>query len=252
MLTTYLSQTKRLLQNPSSAVTALYTDADLTIYVNTARGQVAGDGECIRVLGTISTAVGTRNYNFSGINVGVPASTGIQGVIHVRSIRYGVGASGSVLLTSRAWEWFEYYCLNNAIPQNGVIAEWAQYAQGAAPPPSGAAIGGSFYLDPPPNAIYALTCDCVCYPAALVADADPEALPFYWTDAVPYYAAYAALMSAQTNARINDANRMLELYNTFIERARQFSNPSLHRSQYQQSGDPVQAGKLGLTQQKGQ
>ena len=61
MLTAYLLATRRLLQLPSAASTTLYTDTDLTAYLNTARGQLAGESECIRIHGTIPTVAAQRS-----------------------------------------------------------------------------------------------------------------------------------------------------------------------------------------------
>jgi hypothetical protein len=249
LLTAYLNATRRLLQNPSSASTQLYSDADLTTYINTARGQLAGEAECIRVLATIPTILVIRNYSFASLNIGVPATTGIQGVIHVRSIRYAV-ASGYQWIAPRAWEWLEFYYLNNPVPDTGAPTDWAQYGQGSSGQSTGSSASGSFFLTPLPDQIYTLTCDCVCYPIALVNDATVEAIPYLWTDAVPYFAAYLALLSAQTNARRADAEAYFGYYTTFLNRARQFSNPSVLRGNYEQSVDITATNKLGL-QSKG-
>ncbi len=105
---------------------------------------------------------------------------------------------------------------------------------------------GSFYLDPPPDLVYTLNCDCVCYPIALAADIDVEAIPYLFTDAVPYFAAYLALLSSQTSARQADAERLFGYYQTFVKRARQASNPSVNRTSYEQSQDPTMMSKLGM------
>ena len=244
MLDTYVTQTQQLLQLPQ-APTSLYPEADLITWINRARGQLAGEGECIRRIGTISTVVDQRPYDFDDIDLGVSATTGIQGVINIRRINYAVG-SGQRQLYTRGWEWFDYYYLSNPVPVSSEPKRWAQYGQGAAPGDTGSGNGGSFYIDPPPDTIYTLYCDCVCYPNALEEDADVEAIPYLWTDAVPYYAAYLALMSAQSNARIADAERLFNQYDMFVKRARQFSNPSLLRAQYPQSVDPSQVNKLGI------
>ena len=44
MLTAYLNATAILLQNPV-APTSLYSTANLTTFINTARGQLAGESE---------------------------------------------------------------------------------------------------------------------------------------------------------------------------------------------------------------
>lgn len=240
MLNTYIAETQRLLQYPGAPVT-LYTTADLTTWINKARGQLAGESESIRVLGTVSTIPGTRNYAFTGINVGVSATTGVQAPLHVRSILYAV-ASGQRWVRVKSWEWFQLYKMNNPVPPSGAPTEWAQYAQG---------VLGSVFIDPIPDIPYVLTCDAVCYPIPLVDDTTVEALPFPWTDAVCYFAAYLALMSAQNQARSADANTMFTRYETFVQRARQFSTPSVQRYAYEQTGDPTTPAKLGLQQRAG-
>ena len=249
MLNTYLTATRSLLQLPGSNSNSLYSDADLTRFINVARGQVAGEGECIWLHGTIPTVVNQDAYRFQDINVGVPATTGIQGVIKISSLHYVVGA-GQLWLTPRAWPWFSLYNRNNATPVPGPPKEWAQYGQGAAP--SGVtntqANGGSFYVSPIPDDVYTLNCNSVCYPQALALDSDVEAIPYFWTDAVPFFAAYFALMSAQTNARMADAANMYKgHYGEFMDRARKQSNPDVLRHQYRQSGDPAQGPKMGIS-----
>lgn len=245
MLNAYLAATQNLLQSPTSPTT-LYSSANLTTFINTARGQIAGESNAIRAMATISTVVGQRAYNFSALNTGVQATNGIEGAIHVRSVRYALG-TGFGWVSRQPWEWFDRYYLSNPVPANGAPANWSQYAQGSAGTGSGSGASGSFYLDPAPDLIYTLQCDCVCYPQALAADGDVEALPYLWTDCVPYFAAYYALLSSQTSARAADADKMLERYMKFNERARMSANPDPERWLYQQSGDPAQAAKLGMT-----
>lgn len=244
-LATYRTRVKQLLQNPA-APTSLYATADLDLWINQARGQVAGQGECIRALGTLATVSTQRPYNFTSINIGVVGTTGRAGVINVRSIMLTSG-SGQKWITPRPWEWFQLYSMNNTAPTNGAPTSWAQYGQGAgfsAQQPTTAT--GSLYLDPPPDAIYTLNCDCVCYPQDLVDDTTVEAIPAFWTDAVAYFAAYLALLSAQTSVRMNDAQRMLQLFEEFMARARQFSNPSVLRNQYAQASDSTLINRLGM------
>lgn len=254
-LTAYQSRVSQLLQNPTSpSINPLYATADITGWINQARGQVAGEGECLRAIGTVSTVSSQRPYLFTAINIGVAATVGLAGVIHVRRINRTSG-SGQVYMTPRAWEWFDQYHMNNASPTNGTPTVWAQYAQGASWL-TGQTLtsvgGGSFYVDPPPDAVYTLNCDCVCYPIDLATDSTKEAIPPFWTDAVAYFAAYLALMSSQTSARANDAQRMLSLYENFMQKARQFANPSVVRNAYEQAVDPTQINKLGMVQRNQQ
>lgn len=244
MLTSYETDLQNLLQLPQ-APTTLYPTASLDRWINIARGQLSGEAECIRAIGTIPTVVGQRAYNFSSITFGTPSATGIQGAINVRRISYNVGA-GTQWMTPREWEYYDLYHLNNVVPVNGPPTVWAQYAQGAATPASGSAASGSFYIDPPPDAVYTLNCDCTCYPITLTNDSTVEAIPYLWTDAVPFFAAYYAFLTAQTGARTADAERMYGYYKEFVNRARQASNPSVNRTQYEQAADPASINKLGV------
>ena len=248
MLTAYLTRTAMLLQNPA-APTSLYSTSDLTTWINVARGQLAGEAECIRKICTISTVADQQAYNFAGLDTGVVAINGIEGVINVRRISYSVG-TGARWIAPRPWEWFDLYVMNNPVPEATYPKTWSQYSQGAAPGATGAYSGGSFYINTP-DSVYTLNCDCVCYPAALTDDSDPEAIPYLWTDAVPFFAAYYALLSAQNNARMADAERYFNHYTTFVERARKASNPSVNRWMYQQSGDPAQAAKMQVQARAG-
>ena len=250
MLTYYQTQTQRLLQNPGAPST-LYAPSDINSWINTARGQLAGESECIRVIGTLSTAVGQRSYNFSAINVGTPSATGIQGAINIRRVQYNVG-SGQKWVKGKSFEWFDFQRWNNPVPPSGAPTEWAQYGQGSAGQGtitnvgSGTMGSGSILIDPLPDQVYTLNCDCTAYPIALATDTDVEAITYLWTDAVPYFAAYLALMSAQTNMRMEQAQRYFQIYQTFVQRARQAANPSLNRFAFEQSGDPTRQNKLGM------
>lgn len=246
MLSNYQIAVRRLLQNPA-APTSLYDADDVNSWINIARGQMAGEAECIRLNATVSTVIGQQEYNFSSLNTGSSATNGIAGAIHVRSISYAVG-TGWRKIPNRPWTWFNQYFLNDAVPESGPPVTWAQFGQGAAAQPAntGATGGGTFWIAAIPDAVYTLRCDCVCFPIPLVADNTVEAIPYLWTDAVPFFAAYYALLSAQTSARTADAERMYNYYETFLERARRSANPNPLRWQYEQASDPTQAAKIGL------
>jgi len=244
VLTQYLNATKRLLQNPASP-TALYSDADLTTYINTARGQMAGEAECIRVHGTLTTVANQRPYAFSAIDTGVAATTGVQGVLNISSLSLVLG-NGQKWMTPRPWPWFSLYNNNNVVPQPGPPTEWAQFGQGGAPGTTGSSNGGTIYFDPTPDDVYSVLCNTTCYPIPLVDNTTIEAIPYLWTDAVPFFAACYALWSAQNNARMADAERYFNTYKMFVERARKASNPSVNRWMYSQAGDPPQAAKMQI------
>lgn len=191
------------------------------------------------MLGTIPTVVGQRPYNFTDINVS--SVDGVAGALQVRSIRYAVGL-GFSRLRVRNWEWLESFELNTATPASGPPTVFAQYAQGEQ---------GSFWLSPIPDDIYTLTCDTVCLPIDLVDDTTVETIPSLWQAAVPFYAAFLALLSAQSAQRQNDAQRMLDRYTFFVDRARQFATPSVNKNLYPQQQDPTTLSKLGLTPKAG-
>jgi len=248
-LTEYQNRVTRLLQYPA-APTPLYATADITTWINMARAQLAGESQAIRYLGTLSTVIDQRNYNFSAINTGVAATNGIRGAINVRQLFYTIG-SGLQFVNARNWEWFVLYNMNTPVPESGVPREWAQYGQGSSGASTQSDASGSIYLDPPPDLVYQITLDCTCYPIDLVDNTTIEAIPWPWTDAVPFLAAYYALLSSQTNARTADAERMFNYYTLYVERARTASNPSVNRWLYQQSPDPTMLNKLGVNPKAG-
>jgi len=236
-LATYETRTRQLLQNPG-APTTLYATSDIDNWINQARQQLASEGECIQAIGTIQTSVGNRVYNFTGVD---SFSTGIASALKIERINMNI-AGGQSWVTPRSFPYFELYFLNNAVVTNGPPKRWSQLGQGST---------GTFYLDPPPDAIYTLQCRCVCLPSNLASDADPETIPFPWTDAIAYYAAYLALLSAQSPARQADGMRYFNIYTEFVQRARTFSNPDIVRHQYIQAQDETLINKLAMAKAQG-
>lgn len=238
MLNIYVTETQRLLQNPSPA-SGLYPRETVVDYINIARKQLAGESGCIRVLGTIATVEAQRNYSFANINLG--AATGVAGVFNVRRVNVGSG-DGQIYVTPRPWEWFDQYCLNTPVPSSGIPTAWSQYGQGGGAPSGGSSQSGTFYIDPLPDAAYTLHCDCACYPATLIDDTTPEAIPFIFTDAVPFFAAWYALLGSQAQARRADAEAYYTYYQTFLDRARKIATPAVLGWQSAQATDPVALG----------
>lgn len=229
-LFSYLQRTEELINDIKQQ---MLNPAILKTFVNTARRQIAGQGECIRYLGSLTLTIDQRNYNFSAVSLGTSATNGISAALNVRAIRYAVG-DGYQWIRPRSWPWFDFYKMNNPVPGSGAPEAWAQYAQGST---------GSFYIDPIPDLSYVLTLDCTCYPIDLVVDATVEAIPVLWTDAIPYFAAYLAYLYVQ---RADAAKNMLSLYEMFMQRARASANPSINTYLYEQSEDPAQINKLGV------
>lgn len=207
-LAAYLQKTQRMLGDASFQ---RYNPYDLINYVNEARGQIAGEGECIRGNATISTAAGTEQYLHSALT-GLP--TGANAVVSIWSITYSA-ASPPLLLEGRPWEWFQLYYRTMGKTASSTPRAWSQYQQGTS---------GSFFIGPIPDAIYALSIDTVCEPTALSIDADPEAIPYPWTDAIPYYTAHLALRG---EGMFEVADQMLTLYETYMNRARSSVTPQV-------------------------
>jgi hypothetical protein len=211
MLNFYLQATQNLLQNPK-APGSLYPIEDLTTYINTARRQIAGSDQIIRVLADLPTISGQNLYPANSIIL--PAGQGIGKVLNVRMITQAIPGQGTILVDNEPWEWFNQYRI--AIPEAaaGPPTIWAQYAQGNFL---------TLFFYPTPSTPGALKLDTVCYPIDLVDDTTPDAIPQQWTDAVPFFAAFYALLSAQTSARQAEAEKMYNLYETFADRARRAS-----------------------------
>lgn len=234
MLTQYQQITRRYLKDENFA---RFNNFDLRDWINQARGQIAGEAECIRNYATLAVSGSAQQYLFSTIVLST-GTTGVAGVLNVRKATWAmVTGPGQLRMYSREWEWFQNFVLGVAAPVAGQPKYWAQYGQGA---------GGTLFvnlLDGP----YTLNLDTVCYPSALSVDGDPEPLPYQWTDAVPYYAAYIGYMTAQDTER---ATAMYKLYETFMQRARAAAMPSVLPHQFAQSPDLMLPGRLGIQPQK--
>ncbi len=232
-LSAYLGQVQRLLQNPG-APSDLYNPADLTLAINEARQQLAAESASIRVLGTLAvTALLTGPYPFSAINL-APA-VGVSGAINMQTLWYAVG-DGKKWIRPRPWPWFSLFQMNNPVPMGGAPIEWSQLGQG---------VNGTLYVSPIPDIAYTLTADTVCLPIDLVDDTTPEAIPALWTNAVQYYAAYVALLGAQTGVRMDEAAKYFQLYTEFVNRARAFATPGIVPTIYQGIPNPARAAQLG-------
>lgn len=237
LLSQYVLQTQQLLSNPP-AKNPLYATSDIESYINRARGQLAGDSESIRNYATLNITAGQRVYPFSAVTLAAPTA-GIAGIFNIRFAWYQVG-EGQKAIRPRPWAWFAQYRLNNPVPGSGEPVVWSQYGQGDA---------GSIFIDPIPDSDYVLQLDTVCVPDDLVDDTTTEAIPYPWTDAVCYFAAYLAFLSAQSGARQADADRMMARYAEFKNKARTYSNPSILPYQYEQAPSPVRSSQLGLSPQ---
>jgi hypothetical protein len=237
VLTQYLTRTAQLLQNPAAPQT-LYNDNDLTGYINEARGLLAASAECIRSAGQLSIVQGQIAYNFTGITP-MPNVTGVGATLQVRNLWQTLGNGGYHFISPRPYAWFALYETNNPAiqSQQGPPVSWSQYAQG---------VNGSLYISPAPDQAYLLIADGVYLPVDLATDATPEAIPKLWTDAVPFMAAWFALMASQTGARSGEADKMLQRYQEISEIARRGATPDILPDIWEQTTSPVRQNQLGL------
>lgn len=229
-LSAYL-QTTMLLLNDAGIAT--FNPGDLTTYVNLARAQIAGQAECVRNYSSLSVVSGVQQYAFTAIS-GFPTS--ISSVLNVRQASYAV-AQGQGRMHSRAFPDFNYYYLMKSLPVAGAPFVWSQYGQG---------VGGSIFINLPDQS-YTLSLDCVCLPTDLSFNFTTDALPFPWTDSVPFYACWYALMSVGLK---DEADKKYEQYELMMARARGMSNPDVLPSSFLQAQDPFRMNRLGLAASK--
>ncbi len=203
MLTAYQTAVENLLHDPANQ---FYSLTNVTAWINSARLQLAQDGECCRGLASFTTTAGQTSLALSAIS-GLPP--GASQVIVPRILYYN-----GIPLESRPWEWFSEFYLNQPGAVDGAPTIWSQLIMGST---------GDIYLAPPTTTGLTIYVDSVLLPINLATDADPELLPYPWTDAVPYYAAYLGFLSAQ---RTQDAQAMFTLYMTFARRGREITTPT--------------------------
>ena len=161
-----------------------------------------------------------------------PGTVGVQGVINARMITYSVG-TGALRVNAREWEWFNNFVAANPVFPPGPPKYWSQFGQGA---------NGTISLNNL-DTDYSLRIDTVCFPTPLGTGDSEVAVPYSWTDAVPYYAAWQIFMSLQRQA---DANAMLQRYETFVSRGRTAATPTVLPYQYEQVPDPTMSAKIGV------
>ena len=200
-LNAYLAQVQRLLNDEQAQ---FYSTTDLTAYINIGRNTIATQSECLIANGSLATVNGTQQYGLSALT----PPTGLQSAINVRSI-ISVISMVMQVIPKRSWQWFTNYKLNGASTTAvGVPTVWSMQNQGSL---------GTLWFSPVPNGTITMNVEATWVPVALVDDTTPENLAYPWTDAVPYFAAYMALLNAQRQA---DASRMLGWFNGFMKAAR--------------------------------
>jgi hypothetical protein len=207
MLDSYLAQVQSLLDDPDAVE---YTTADLTIFINDARLQIAGSSESLRYPATLALVASQQSYPFSGAAIANASTIGLGGILDVRMAAIVSGGP----IEMRTWEYFFQFYLSVTPAPTGIPTVAAVLLPG---------IAGNIWFSPIPKAVGSVLLDAVCYPVPLTTDSTPEALSQPWQDAVPYFAAYLAYLNAQ---RRTDADAMFARYGTFEARATQMTTPT--------------------------
>jgi hypothetical protein len=193
-LNNYITLAQRLLNDPNAQ---FYAVTDLTSYINIGRGQLAAISGCLAFRVPVSVSFGSGAMAYSAI-ASQNAPTGCNLPVNIRSVSVQNSDGSRSRLTQRPWPYFDSYYLSG--PQStasGKPAVWSVLLEGTL---------GTLYFSPQTDGNYMMTVESTWEPIALQTDDDPEALPYPWTDAIPYYAAYYAYYNAQ---RMDDAERML-------------------------------------------
>jgi len=200
-LNAYLTATQSLLGDPLGQ---FYTTTQLTTFINTARNRVAASGECVRWVppsgtGQNQTVAAQEVYPFAAVNALAPAGSGIGSILAVRTVAVQNGTIKPTW-TQLAWSRFQAFLrlYSGTFTGTQTVGWWSQFSFGTL---------GSIYLAPIPTSALPMDWDCTCLPIALALDTDPEAIPYPWSDLIPFYAAYLALLQQQ---RGPDADMMLK------------------------------------------
>ncbi len=185
---------------------------------------ITGDGTGATATASISSFLGTvvsqEVYAFSTANALLTAANpGIESIIAVQSVAVSWGAMKPTL-EWRDWSSFQAYLRSYNVGTQNYPAVWSQYGRGKS---------GSIYLWPIPSIIAQMDWDCYCDPITLTSDSDTEALPYPWTDAVQFLAAFYAYNNAQ---RATDASRMTAEYKRFLRENEAYAQASMVPSFY--------------------
>ena len=160
-------------------------------------------------------------YTFASVNPIIQANfPGVSQIIAIQSVAISWG-SWKPAMRNYPWSMFQAYCRAWNIGEQNYPTVWSQYGQGQ---------NGSIYLYPIPSVIGQMDWDCYCVPIDLALDTDVEAIPHPFTEAVPYYAAFLAFMSAQNQ---DAAMNMRGLYKQQMAEARGFVSPPIIPDMYE-------------------
>lgn len=131
-------------------------------------------------------------------------------VVGIRGVSVNYGGPGANMYTCRYYDWSYFQGYFRSYPNlTGNPACWTRYQNR----------GNTVFLRPIPAAAYPMQWDCQCTVVPLVDDTTPEAIPYAFTDAIPYFAANLAFLQTQ---RKDDAKAMYEQYLNYTRLARKY------------------------------
>lgn len=202
-----------------TAITSYTITSAGTGYVNVPTATVTGTGTGATLtlgINLLNTTIQAQElYTFANANTIIDltsATTGLSGIYGVMSVAI---SQGNIRPTMRYLPFvdFQAYCraFEGTVQNYPVV--FTQYGQGES---------GSIYLFPVPSGTYNMEWDTYCQPIDLVTDSTVEAIPYPWTEAVPYY---AAMLCYEYSQRNDDSQRMMSLYKQKMVEARAFSQP---------------------------
>lgn len=152
------------------------------------------------------TVVGQEIYTFASRNAAAAqVNSGVSGIIGLHSVSCNWGTMKPML---DWYDWTTFQARFRAWTTGflGQPAVWSEYGQGEK---------GSIFLCPIPSQVLNMDWDSYCDVIPLVDDTTVEAIPYPWTDAVQYYAAFLAYSNSQ---RGEDAASMYQQYQEFVKR----------------------------------
>ena len=188
-----------------------YVSPTITITDPTGTGAVA----VYTLTPFVSANPGQEVYTFASVNPIIQDNfPGFERIIALQSVAVSWG-SWKPSMRNLPWSLFQAYCRAWNIGEENYPTVWSQYGQGE---------NGSIYLYPIPSTICQMDWDCYCSPIDLLTNEDIEALPHPFTEAVPFYAAYWAYMSAQNQ---DMAEVMWTNYSRMMKEARSYVSPAM-------------------------
>jgi hypothetical protein len=204
-LSNYLTEVRQLLRDEQAS---LYTDVDLTAFINRAIRQRDLDLGLNRVLYRFTLTASTFQYSFGTVTSGGTLLTGSSTAL-VNDVRSIIilplgGSTSSIRYPLGRWPYSKLaYLLSTSYPT--YPAKYALYG------------ATTVFLGPPPAGAYVSEWDFIAYSVDLVNSTDSDTQPYPYSEPVAYQAAATAKTSVQ---RFDEADKFREIYAEKLNRVR--------------------------------